>query len=113
MPQTEKITVTIVPSNDEAPDLMLQDFAIPEGADMVIDQSMVDAIDLDMPKDALHFTVSQMPVHGKVKVLGFLSLFYCVCEHVLLQTILHYMFALTRKYMFAHFHCNYFHFELF
>nr|KAG5697393.1 hypothetical protein BaRGS_008819 [Batillaria attramentaria] len=67
--KTEKITVTIVPSNDEAPDLMLKDFAIPEGADMLIDQSMIDAIDLDMPKDPLHFTVSQMPTHGKIVMM--------------------------------------------
>ena len=64
VPQT--ITITIVPANDEAPDLMLKDFALREGNDMLIDQSMVDAIDLDMPKDTLHFTVSQLPEHGKI-----------------------------------------------
>ena len=65
----ETITITIVPANDEAPDLMLKDFALPEGEDMVIDQSMVDAIDLDMPKDSLMFSVSQLPVHGKIVMM--------------------------------------------
>lgn len=63
---SETIRVTIVPANDEAPDLMLKDFALAEGKDMLIDQSMLDAIDLDMPKDSLQFTLSQLPDHGKV-----------------------------------------------
>lgn len=65
----KSITITIVPANDEAPDLMLKDFTVSEGSDAIIDQSMVDAIDLDLPKDPLHFTVSQMPVHGKMVLL--------------------------------------------
>lgn len=65
----ETITITIVPANDEAPDLMLKDFVISEGRDMLIDQSMVDAIDLDMPKDSLQFTLSQLPAHGKIVMM--------------------------------------------
>lgn len=63
------ITVTVVPANDEAPDLMLKDLMVSEGADAVIDQSVLDAIDLDMPKDTLTFTVSQLPVHGKIVMM--------------------------------------------
>ena len=36
---------------------------------MVIDQSMVDAIDFDMPKDTLTFTLSQLPAHGKMVMM--------------------------------------------
>lgn len=63
---SKAITVTIVPANDETPDLMLKDIAIAEGGDMIIDQSMLDALDLDMPKDQLRFSVSQTPTHGKI-----------------------------------------------
>ncbi|XP_076440206.1 LOW QUALITY PROTEIN: FRAS1-related extracellular matrix protein 1-like [Babylonia areolata] len=67
--EPKTVTITIVPANDEAPELMLKDFAISEGKDMIIDQSMVDAIDLDMPKDSLQFALSQLPVHGKLVMM--------------------------------------------
>ncbi|XP_067678275.1 FRAS1-related extracellular matrix protein 1-like [Haliotis asinina] len=66
---TENIAITIVPANDEVPDLMLRDFSVPEGGSKMIDQSMVDAIDLDMPKDSLVLTVSQRPEHGNMVMM--------------------------------------------
>lgn len=60
------VLITIVPANDEVPDLMLKNLVVQEGHDAVIDQSLLDAIDLDVPKDSLTFTLSQLPVHGKV-----------------------------------------------
>lgn len=63
------IKVTIVPANDEVPDLMLNDFNVVEGGNMIIGPSMLDAIDLDVPKDQLKITISQAPAHGKIVVL--------------------------------------------
>ncbi|XP_059163073.1 FRAS1-related extracellular matrix protein 1-like [Physella acuta] len=63
------IKVTIVPANDEVPDLMLNDFNVVEGGNMIIGPSMLDAIDLDVPKDQLKITISQPPAHGKIVVL--------------------------------------------
>lgn len=63
------IKITIVPANDEAPDLMLNDFLVAEGGNMVIGSSLLDAIDMDVPKDQLKFVISQPPVHGKIVML--------------------------------------------
>ena len=66
---SESITITIVPANDEEPDLMLNDFTVQEGGFQVIDQSMIDVVDLDMPKDSLLLTVSQKPEHGSMVMM--------------------------------------------
>ncbi|KAK6989823.1 FRAS1-related extracellular matrix protein 1-like isoform X1 [Biomphalaria glabrata] len=63
------IRITIVPANDEPPDLMLNDFSITEGGSMVLGPSMLDAIDLDVPKDQLKVSISQPPAHGKIVLL--------------------------------------------
>ncbi|ESO92424.1 hypothetical protein LOTGIDRAFT_233175 [Lottia gigantea] len=65
----EIVSIGIVPTNDEAPDLMLKDFTIDEGGAMIMDQSMMDAIDLDMPKDTLTLSLSQQPNHGTVVMM--------------------------------------------
>jgi hypothetical protein len=36
---------------------------------MLMDKSMVDAVDLDMPKDKLNFAISQPPEHGNIVVM--------------------------------------------
>lgn len=61
--------ITIVSANDEAPDLMLNDFSVLEGGSMVIGPSMLDAIDMDIPKDQLKIIISQPPAHGKIVML--------------------------------------------
>lgn len=63
------VSITIVPQNDELPDVMLQDFILAEGGKMIIDQSMVDAIDLDLPKDPITFTISRPPQHGELMMI--------------------------------------------
>ncbi|XP_050400427.2 FRAS1-related extracellular matrix protein 1 [Patella vulgata] len=63
------ISVNIIQANDEAPDLMLKDFTIDEGGFMMMDQSMMDAIDLDMPKDSLTMSLSQQPQHGQIVMM--------------------------------------------
>ena len=61
--------ITIRPTNDEEPDVMLNDFTVPEGGSKVIDRSMVDAIDLDKPKERIMLSISQPPEHGDIVVM--------------------------------------------
>lgn len=59
----------ILPQNDEEPNVMLHDFSIDEGESMMMDKSMLDAMDMDMPKDKLNFAISQPPEHGNIVAL--------------------------------------------
>lgn len=61
--------IRINPKNDEEPDVMLNNFQVPEGGSMVIDQSIVDAIDMDMPKEKIKLFISQPPEHGDIVVI--------------------------------------------
>lgn len=67
--ETKTLAVNIVPTNDEIPDVMLQDFAVLEGGTKIINQSIVDAIDLDVPKDQLTFSISKPPKFGEIVVM--------------------------------------------
>uniref|UniRef100_A0A0L8GW04 Cadherin domain-containing protein n=3 Tax=Octopus bimaculoides TaxID=37653 RepID=A0A0L8GW04_OCTBM len=68
--ETKTLAINIIPTNDEVPDVMLQDFAILEGGTKTINQSIVDAIDLDVPKDPLTFSISKPPKFGKIVVMS-------------------------------------------
>ena len=61
--------ITIAPMNDEEPDVMLNDFQVQEGGSMIIDNSMVDAFDMDMPKETIMMSISQPPEHGDIVVM--------------------------------------------
>ncbi|KAK3090222.1 hypothetical protein FSP39_010172 [Pinctada imbricata] len=65
----ETLRIKIKPFNDEEPDVMLQGFNLDEGGQKVIDQSMVDALDMDFPKDVLTFSISQAPKHGEIVIM--------------------------------------------
>lgn len=60
------IKITIVPANDEAPDLMLNNFSIVEGEQQVLGLSLLDALDMDIPKDQIKFHISQPPEYGSI-----------------------------------------------
>ena len=62
-------TIKILPMNDEEPDVMLNNFQVKEGASMIIDQSIVDAIDMDMPREDIKLFISQPPEHGDIVVI--------------------------------------------
>ncbi|XP_035826441.1 FRAS1-related extracellular matrix protein 1 [Aplysia californica] len=62
----KKIKITIVPSNDEIPDLMLNHFSVVEGGEVTMGPSILDAIDMDVPRDLLKLSISQAPAHGQV-----------------------------------------------
>ncbi|KAK3579867.1 hypothetical protein CHS0354_025772 [Potamilus streckersoni] len=61
--------IVIIPVNDEEPDVMLNDFHVSEGGSKIIDQSMLDAIDMDLPKDSLLLSISQHPDHGDIVIM--------------------------------------------
>lgn len=61
--------ITIRPINDEEPDVMLNDFSVTEGGSKIIDSSMVDAIDLDKPREKIMLSISQPPEHGDIVVM--------------------------------------------
>ena len=60
------IRITIVPANDEVPDLMLSDFSVVEGGSMNINPTLLDVIDMDVPRDQLKLTISKPPEHGAI-----------------------------------------------
>lgn len=62
-------SITIHPRNDEEPDVMLNDFTVIEGGSKIIDRSMVDAIDMDKPKEKIMLSISQPPEHGDIVVM--------------------------------------------
>ncbi|KAJ8305475.1 hypothetical protein KUTeg_016020 [Tegillarca granosa] len=65
----ETFGIRIIPQNDEEPDIMLKDFVVDEGGSVIIDKSMVDVIDMDMPKDQIRLSISQPPEHGDIVVM--------------------------------------------
>ncbi|XP_058157866.1 FRAS1-related extracellular matrix protein 1 [Dasypus novemcinctus] len=56
--------VIINPTNDEAPDFIVQNITVCEGGMKELDSSIISATDLDLPKDSLVFTVTHHPRHG-------------------------------------------------
>lgn len=62
-------TIKIMPMNDEEPDVMLNNFQVQEGGSMIIDQSIVDAIDMDLPREEIKLFISQPPEHGDIVVI--------------------------------------------
>ena len=65
----ETLRIKVNPTNDEEPDVVLQGFNLDEGGSKVMDQSMIDAIDMDFPKDQLTFSISQAPKHGDIVIM--------------------------------------------
>ncbi|KAH3695332.1 FRAS1-related extracellular matrix protein 1-like [Dreissena polymorpha] len=66
---THTATIRITPINDEEPNLMLTDFTVVEGGSKIIDKVMIDANDLDMPRDDIRLFISQAPEHGDIVVV--------------------------------------------
>ncbi|XP_012925197.1 FRAS1-related extracellular matrix protein 1 isoform X2 [Heterocephalus glaber] len=56
--------VMINPTNDEAPDFVVQNISVFEGQMAELDSSVLSAADLDVPKDLLLFIVTHQPHHG-------------------------------------------------
>ncbi|KAL7880187.1 hypothetical protein SRHO_G00024410 [Serrasalmus rhombeus] len=58
--------IIINPTNDEAPDFLARNFTVREGDMKELDPSIVNAVDLDIPRDRLTFTIIQQPQHGAI-----------------------------------------------
>ncbi|XP_058551295.1 FRAS1-related extracellular matrix protein 1 isoform X6 [Neofelis nebulosa] len=56
--------VIINPTNDEAPDFVVQNITVCEGQRKELDTSIINAADLDVPKDSLLFSITHKPRHG-------------------------------------------------
>uniref|UniRef100_A0A8C6HUT0 FRAS1-related extracellular matrix protein 1 n=1 Tax=Mus spicilegus TaxID=10103 RepID=A0A8C6HUT0_MUSSI len=56
--------VIINPTNDEAPDLAVQNITVYEGHMVELDSSIISATDRDVPKDPLLFSIALKPQHG-------------------------------------------------
>nr|XP_008101362.1 PREDICTED: FRAS1-related extracellular matrix protein 1 isoform X1 [Anolis carolinensis] len=61
---TTPFYVLINPINDETPEFMARNITVKEGQMKELDPSIINAVDLDVPQDALMFTVLQPPQHG-------------------------------------------------
>lgn len=56
--------ISIIPSNDEKPDIFMREFVVMEGMNIVIDTPILNGADADLPADPLTFVVSKPPKHG-------------------------------------------------
>ncbi|XP_021236603.1 FRAS1-related extracellular matrix protein 1 isoform X3 [Numida meleagris] len=56
--------VLINPTNDEVPEFIARNITVQEGMMKELDLSVINAVDLDVPKDHLVFGVVQKPLHG-------------------------------------------------
>ncbi|KAM5260469.1 FRAS1-related extracellular matrix protein 1 isoform 2-T9 [Hipposideros larvatus] len=56
--------IIINPTNDEAPDFVVQNITVCEGQTKELDSSIIHAADLDVPRDHLLFSIVHTPRHG-------------------------------------------------
>ncbi|XP_022534044.2 FRAS1-related extracellular matrix protein 1a isoform X1 [Astyanax mexicanus] len=58
--------IIINPTNDETPDFLARNFTVREGDMKELDPSIINAVDLDVPRDRLTFSIVQQPRHGAI-----------------------------------------------
>ncbi|XP_077057949.1 FRAS1-related extracellular matrix protein 1a isoform X2 [Siphateles boraxobius] len=58
--------IIISPTNDEIPDFLARNITVREGDMKELDPSIISAVDLDVPRDRLMFTIVQQPQHGSI-----------------------------------------------
>ncbi|XP_034024301.1 FRAS1-related extracellular matrix protein 2-like isoform X1 [Thalassophryne amazonica] len=56
--------ISIIPSNDEKPEIYMREFVVMEGMNIVIDTPILNGADADYPSDQLTFIISKPPKHG-------------------------------------------------
>ncbi|XP_072314872.1 FRAS1-related extracellular matrix protein 1a [Eucyclogobius newberryi] len=62
--------IIINPTNDEAPEFMARNITVTEGKMKPLDTSVLNAVDMDVPKNALLFSVVTPPQHGSIMQHG-------------------------------------------
>ena len=60
------LNIDIIPQNDEIPQIFTRDFNVDEGDEMIIDVTVLNAVDNDEPLDELVFFVVTPPRHGMI-----------------------------------------------
>uniref|UniRef100_A0A3Q1JRS7 Calx-beta domain-containing protein n=1 Tax=Anabas testudineus TaxID=64144 RepID=A0A3Q1JRS7_ANATE len=56
--------ISIIPSNDEKPEIYMREFVVMEGMNIVIDTPILNGADTDLPSDQLTFIITKPPKHG-------------------------------------------------
>lgn len=56
--------ISIIPSNDEKPEIYMREFVVMEGMNIVIDTPILNGADADLPSDQLTFIITKPPKHG-------------------------------------------------
>ncbi|XP_053728252.1 FRAS1-related extracellular matrix protein 2b isoform X1 [Synchiropus splendidus] len=56
--------ISIIPSNDEKPEIYMREFVVMEGMNIVIDTPILNGADADLPSDHLTFIITKPPRHG-------------------------------------------------
>ncbi|KAM7412782.1 hypothetical protein PAMA_020251 [Pampus argenteus] len=56
--------ISIIPSNDEKPEIYMREFVVMEGMNIVIDTPILNGADADIPSDQLTFIITKPPKHG-------------------------------------------------
>uniref|UniRef100_A0A8C3G2X1 FRAS1 related extracellular matrix 2b n=1 Tax=Cyclopterus lumpus TaxID=8103 RepID=A0A8C3G2X1_CYCLU len=56
--------ISIIPSNDEKPDIYMREFVVMEGMNIVVDTPILNGVDADLPSDQLTFIITKSPKHG-------------------------------------------------
>ncbi|XP_013782373.1 extracellular matrix protein 3-like, partial [Limulus polyphemus] len=62
------LPIQIDPTNDEIPQIFMREFVVEEGMKLSIDLPILNADDLDVPKDTLTFRLKNKPKHGKIVI---------------------------------------------
>ncbi|XP_075943318.1 FRAS1-related extracellular matrix protein 1a [Anarhichas minor] len=62
--------ILINPTNDEIPQFVARNITVREGEMKQLDSSVLQAVDLDVPKDSLLFSVVRAPQHGSIVTHG-------------------------------------------
>ncbi|XP_077444873.1 FRAS1-related extracellular matrix protein 1a isoform X2 [Stigmatopora argus] len=60
------LNIIIKPTNDEIPEFVAQTLRVQEGQMKYLDESVLNATDLDVPKNVLLFHVIKLPQHGSI-----------------------------------------------
>ncbi|CAH1774292.1 unnamed protein product [Owenia fusiformis] len=63
------ISITIIPQNDETPELDVENLIITEGSEKMIDPGMIKVRDDDIPNQILTLSVDTTPRHGKLMLM--------------------------------------------
>lgn len=62
--EREIFPIVIIPTNDEKPEILTSKIVVMEGMNVILDTSILNGVDADIPVEDLTFIVSKPPKHG-------------------------------------------------